>query len=126
MSLKVTAHDFEYVLEMHFNKKVELESIEKSSKEDQFIMDYLKKHFVVKSNNQQAVMNYLGFEVNERDDLYFYFSFTQISNFKQILVTNTVLFETFEQQQNIVHYKVNDKTKSVTLAKKTKTGRFTY
>jgi hypothetical protein len=126
VSIKLTAHDFEYVLEKRFKNSVEIDKVKDGSKEDLYIQEYISKNFIVKSNNVLAKFNYVGKEVNLRDELYFYFTFTSIDDFKKLIVTNTMLFETYQQQQNIVHYTVNNKTKSATLANKIKSGRFTY
>jgi hypothetical protein len=47
--------------------------------------------------------------------LYVHFFFSNMTNPKAITIVNTLLFERFQEQQNIVHYKLNDQTKSITL-----------
>ncbi len=115
VSLKLTAHDFEHVLENQFKKEYHIENVPDSSKVGLFIQNYVKTHFKVWSENNACQFAYVGKEVTVRDDLYFYFTFSNITNPKSITVSNTFLFEMFSKQQNIVHYKYANQTKSVTL-----------
>jgi hypothetical protein len=125
-SLKLTAHDFEEVLEAKFGEKMEIENIADTSAAGIYMKNYLIDHFKLYSGGEQAVPSYLGKEVNVRQELYFYFTFTSIVNPKQIKITNTILFAQFAQQQNIVHYKYAERTKSVTLVSSKKHGKITF
>lgn len=115
VSLKLTAHDFEYILEKKFNKRIHIENVKDSSTVGLFIQNYITKHFQVYSQKKQTKFNYVGKEVTVRDELYFYFTFTQVLDPLHIWVSDTFLFDLFSKQQNIIHYKIKDKTKSVTL-----------
>jgi len=118
-SLKVTAHDFEHMLEMKFNLRIHIETVTDSSEIGQYIQTYLKENFILFSGGAQAEMNYLGKEVTLRDELFFYFSFSNIRNPRTVQIKNQLLFTHFAQQQNIVNYKYGDRTKSVTLVSAT-------
>lgn len=126
VSLKLTAHDFEHILEKEFNTRIHIENVPDSSKIGLFIQGYIKEHFVVRSQKARTEFNYVGKEVTVRDDLYFYFTFKHILDPLHISVSNTFLFELFSKQQNIVHYKIKDKTKSVTLIPSIKEGQLSY
>lgn len=115
VSLKLTAHDFEYILEKKFNKRIHIENVKDTSKVGKFIQTYILKHFQVYSQKKQTKFNYVGKEVTVRDELYFYFTFTQVLDPLHIWVSNTFLFDLFSKQHNIIHYKIKNKTKSVTL-----------
>jgi hypothetical protein len=115
VSLKLTAHDFEHILEKKYNQKMHIENISDSSVVGLFIQNYLKTHFKIESKAQLAQFNYVGKEVTLRDELYFYFTFSKVLNPQQIKVSNTILFEMFTKQQNIVNYQYINQTKSVTL-----------
>ncbi|HIP36772.1 MAG TPA: hypothetical protein EYG85_07940 [Crocinitomix sp.] len=115
VSLKLTAHDFEHVLKAKFNKHYHIENIADTSRVGLYIQNYIKLHFKVFSEQKQCSFKYIGKEVNVRDELYFYFTFSNVINPKNILVNNTFLFELFKKQQNIIHYKYANQTKSVTL-----------
>ncbi|MBK9592800.1 MAG: hypothetical protein IPO32_15330 [Crocinitomicaceae bacterium] len=115
VSIKTTAHDFEHILETKYNLRIHIETIADSSEIGLYIQAYLSENFTIKSNDVQATMKYIGKEVTLRDELFFFISFSGLKNPKTIQIKNTLLFTEFTQQQNIVHYKLGDLSKSVTL-----------
>ena len=62
VSLKLTAHDFEYILEKKFNKRIHIENVKDSSLVGQFIQTYISKHFQVYSEKKETKFNYVGNE----------------------------------------------------------------
>ncbi|MCB9222651.1 MAG: hypothetical protein H6582_00630 [Crocinitomicaceae bacterium] len=115
VSLKMTAHDFEHVLEDKFDGHIHIEKYDDSTEVIQYAVNYLKDHFKLFSADKQCDLNYLGKEVTLQDDLFFYFTFTNIADPSTVKIVNTLLFSLSDQQQNIVHYSYKDQTKSVTL-----------
>ena len=126
VSLKLTAHDFEHILENEFKKRIHIENVADSSLIGVFIKKYIQEHFIIISQKKQAEFNYVGKEVTIRDDLFFYFTFKHVIDPLNIIVSNTCLFELFLKQQNIIHYKFKDKTKSVTLIPSIRKGAISY
>lgn len=126
VSLQLTAHDFEHILEDHFKKRIHLEEISDSSKLGQFVIAYLEKNVQLTSANQKAQFNYVGKEVNVRDQLFFYFTFTRVLDPSHIILQNSILFQLFSKQQNVMHYKRNDVTKTATCTKTSPTGVFKF
>ena len=121
VSLKATAHDFEALLEAEFDKRIHVETVNDTSDIGVYMQAYLEKTFKLYSNGKALKMNFLGKEVTLRDNLYFYMTFDAPENPKEIEVDNSFLCDRFTAQQNIVHYKYKNVTKSVTLvASKTK------
>lgn len=114
-SLKLIAHDFEQILEQKYEKRVLMENVTDTSEIGMFVIEYLNEHFQVWSGGSQCVMEYVGKEVTLRDDLYFYISFWGVAEPKGIKVKNSLLCKEFASQQNIVHYRYKDQTKTVTL-----------
>lgn len=115
VSLKMTAHDFEKVLIRKFERELHIEKIEDDSEIGKYCQAYIRQNFTIHSDDQQAEFNYLGKEIDNREDLYFYFSFVNIKNPSSLNVASNLLFSISDDQQNIVHYKYKDQTKSVTL-----------
>src|SRR5687768_4393130 len=115
VSLKMTAHDFEHILENKFVQRIHIENVADTSEIGLFVQSYLKENFVVTSAGKQLEFGYVGKEVTLRDELFFYFTFSEVANPTTIQIKNTLLFTEFTQQQNIVHYKWGERTKSVTL-----------
>jgi hypothetical protein len=115
VSIKTTAHDFEHILESKYNLRIHIETIADSSEIGLYIQSYLNENFAIKSGEVLATQKYIGKEVTLRDELFFFISFSGVKNPKTIQIRNTLLFTQFAQQQNIVHYKLGDLSKSVTL-----------
>jgi Domain of unknown function (DUF6702) len=115
VTLKVTAHDFELILNRKFNKEIHLEEVGDSSEVGLYCQAYLRNNFKVISNDQKLEQKYLGKEVTNREDLYFYFSFLNVGNPAHIKIISNLLSSVSDLQQNIVHYKYKNQTKSVTL-----------
>ena len=115
VSLKMTAHDFEKVLIRKFEQEVHIEKVEDDSEIGKYCIAYLKQNFVVKSDGQAAEFSYLGKEIDNREDLFFFFSFMKVKNPASLKLVSNLLFSISDDQQNIVHYKYKDQTKSVTL-----------
>jgi len=122
VSLKLTAHDFEHVLEKKFGKQIHIENVIEGTEVDKFIINYISKHFNIQSESEKGLFNYIGREVTIKDELFFYFTIKNVKNPLKIVVKNTFLFEIFQQQQNIIHYKLKGKTKSLTLVSLKKEG----
>ncbi|MFT5820227.1 MAG: hypothetical protein ACI8ZM_001466 [Crocinitomix sp.] len=125
-SLKMTAHDFEVVLKEKFGKSLEIENIADTSTVGIYMKTYLVDHFKLYSGGIQAIPTYVGKEVTLRQDLFFYFTFTGLTNPKEIEIINTILYAQFPQQQNIVHYKYRERTKSVTLVSSKKHEKIVF
>jgi hypothetical protein len=114
-TIKMTAHDFEYVLEKKFNQKILLDELEDSSEVSNYIAYYLAKNFKIYSGGKPLVQNYIGLEVTLEQDAYVYLTFENVSRPKSIEIKSFLLYEYFPSQQNIVHYKFGKQTKSLTL-----------
>jgi hypothetical protein len=115
VSMKITAHDFEHILEKKFDKQIHIEKYHDSSDVMVYSIEYLIKNFKVYSDKTPCNLSFVGKEVTLREELFFYFSFENVKNPSTIKIVNTLLFSLSDQQQNIVHYKYKDRTKSVTL-----------
>ncbi|MDA7803300.1 hypothetical protein N8987_01825 [Crocinitomix sp.] len=114
-SIKMTAHDFELILEEKFKRKIDLDLVTDSSEVGRYIQLYLYENFKITSNGKTSVPQYFGKEITLEQDLFIYFIFTKVADPKSIRITNTILFSHFAKQQNIVHYQYKEQTKTVTL-----------
>jgi hypothetical protein len=75
----------------------------------------LKHNFRVSSEEEALILSYLGKEIKNTEDLYVYFSFLKPKNPAKLKVVSNLLYSISDLQQNIVHYKYLNQTKSVTL-----------
>lgn len=123
---KATAHDFQGLIENELNLRIDLDTISKNEVLSTWTANYLKKNFQLSSLNKEATFNYIGMEVTERLNAFFYFTFTDVLNPKKVKFSCKFLFDRFSKQQNIVHYKNGDQTKSVTLVSSSSNGEIKF
>lgn len=70
------------------------------------IQEYIEKKFKIKINDKPIQFKYIGKEVDpELTHLYFEFNYVDMPN--TVSVENTVLFEHFEEQKNIIDLRLN-------------------
>lgn len=67
---------------------------------------YLTKHFRLSLNGKEATYNYLGKEISDDlQSLWCYLEIEQVTNLREIKVSNDILMEIFDDQQNIINVK---------------------
>lgn len=92
---------------------------------DSLISAYLKAKLFIRVDGKDVAFNYLGSEL-EGDARWAYLEVPDIATVKEAEISNMVLTETFDDQENIIHLKVNGKLKSHRLSKDEKVVTFTF
>lgn len=106
--------DFEHVLQQRYDETVVLNDHNKSELVDVYISRYLKSKLKLWVNEKPVEFNFIGKEYKD-DIVYCYLEVKDISLINSVKIKNTLLFDFFEEQQNIVRIKINDKNKSYLL-----------
>lgn len=122
-SVKLTAHDFEHLLEDEGLPEFHIEKMTEGDEHYKKTMKILTQNFRVYAGEEQCEIVLVGWEVNKEDELFFYLKFIPQSktDFKEVTVAQNLMFSKFSDQQNIVHFKNGEELKSETLvADKTK------
>ena len=113
-SLQITSRlfidDFQNVLQERYGASIKLED----EISDVYVEKYFKKKLLIEVNNTLKSYTYIGKEF-DGDMLHCYFEVENVSDIQSITVTNKLLIELFEGQQNITHITINDKKKSFLL-----------
>ena len=63
---------------------------------------YLSENFIIQIENERITLEYLGFE-KKRDQINFYMNMDNDLKNKSINIQNSVLFNSFPDQKNIIH-----------------------
>ncbi|MFY0591534.1 DUF6702 family protein [Roseivirga sp.] len=92
---------------------------------DSLIGTYLKKKVSFLINGSKEEFTFLGSEL-EGDARWCYYEISDVETVNEAEVTNMALMETFDDQQNIVHFKSKGKLKSYKLDKDTKFINFKF
>ena len=118
ISLRVFTDDLEKTLSANNqNKKFVIENADKN---DPFIEQYVRKHFVITTpKNQKLIYQYVGKE-KEGDATWIYFEMPVNETIKGSKIQNTVLMDSFDDQTNIVNIFVNNEKKSYLFTVKNK------
>jgi len=139
IAIKTFTDDFERALEEVSKKRLHLGTSREFNGTFEIIKKYLEDHFEIQLNDSPVDLIYLGKEV-EIDVTWCYIESTRISlpndhsNSQpvtqlptgKIKVTNRILFETFENQSNIVHIRIGEHQKSLLLSGSSESESVTF
>ncbi|WP_041632948.1 DUF6702 family protein [Maribacter sp. HTCC2170] len=115
--------DIEKVLEERYGFKTQLATEAESKMTDSYIEKYLKTKFLVYANDNQMQYNFIG-KKYDNDVMICYLEIPEvdIEKIKSIKVQNELLTDLFDDQQNVVHFKIKGKKKSFVLIKENNKG----
>ena len=113
VTIKLFLDDLEWALnhvpgvnELEIDPKNEPKNLEK------IFQTYLKNNFVVLTDDERKEFEYIGKEY-KGDQVIFYLEYENIDNLKTLKLTNTLLTNAIQEQQNLVHFKNGNKKKSI-------------
>ena len=111
---RIFIDDFENLLRQRYDETITLADVDESEKVESYMGKYLTDKIKIKINEESVQMNFLGKEY-EDDIVFCYLEIEGIKEINTFEITNQVLFDLFEEQQNIVRTKINSKSKSLIL-----------
>ncbi len=85
-----------------------------SAKSHQYLKAYFQGHFKLSLNERSQTYNFLGGEI-EDDAIWCYLEITDVKQLESINLTSTLLTEVFDDQKNLVHFKIGGEKKSFIL-----------
>lgn len=114
ISCKIFTDDFETVLAKSSGSKIDLFNPKDKQAAEKLISSYLKKHLVIKIDNKPVVLEFVGFE-RENEAVWSYLQVSNAVTPKKIEVNNDLLYDSFDQQINLMHVSVGGNRKSTKL-----------
>lgn len=114
ISSRIFYDDLERALEKEYQFKVDLIHPPDRKKTDAIILDYLRRHLIIRVNGKASPLHYIGYEIEE-DAAWIYLEARSINRIKEISIRNDVLFKQHAEQVNILHVTVGDGRKSTKL-----------
>lgn len=118
ITCRIFMDDLENVLEERYDFKAYLATARESEATDRYIERYLKAKFAIEVDEIDRAYDYLG-KKYDNDVVICYIEVPKIDlrNKSSIRIRNEVLTDLFDDQQNIVHFRVQGKRKSFVLTK---------
>jgi hypothetical protein len=126
VSCKIFADDFEKTLASAYHTKVDLTAPANKAEADKMVKEYIKSHLQLKLDNKAVTLDFVGFE-KENDAIWSYFQVShQAPAPKRVDVVNSILFELYDKQINIMHVSVGGQRKSTRLNYPDKQAGFAF
>ncbi len=115
---RIFIDDFENVLKERYGFTAELATKNESKEADAYIDKYFQAKFAVEINGKNASYNFIG-KKYDADVMICYIEVPKVdlAHTTSIQITNEILTDLFDEQQNIVHFKIDGKKKSFVLLK---------
>ena len=111
---RIFIDDFEKVLRERYNENVVLAGKKETKEVNQYIEAYLRSKMKVRINDNDMNFIFIGKEYDV-DIIQCYIEIQNVQQINSIEITNEVLFDLFEDQQNMIKTKINSKQKSFLL-----------
>lgn len=98
---RIDVDDLELTLQERYDKTIDLTNLNEKKSVDIYIERYLRTKLQFKVNSKNVSYVFLGKEY-DNDQLVCYLEVSHINRINSIEVTNTVLFDKFEDQKNVL------------------------
>lgn len=123
ITTRVFIDDFEKVLQERYGVKANLATEDESSQADEYIEKYLNTKFALAIDDKNVAYNFLG-KIYDNDIMICYLEVPKIdiSTATTISVQNELLMDIFEEQKNVVHFKIENQKKSFVLIRENNKG----
>lgn len=115
---RIFIDDLEQVLKERYGIESDLSANNESELTNEYLEKYLRRKFLVKINGEEKTFDFIG-KKYDNDILVCYLEVPKI-DFPSVIsieIQNEILTDLFDEQQNIVHFKINGKKKSFVLIK---------
>lgn len=120
---RIFIDDLEAVLKERYDVEAKLATKDESENATEYIEKYLRAKFKIEVDKKPKAYEFLGKKYdNDLVICYIEASEIDLKNSNSIGVQNEILTDLFDEQQNVVHFKIDDKKKSFVLAKGRSTG----
>jgi LPS O-antigen subunit length determinant protein (WzzB/FepE family) len=113
---KVFIDDFEKILETNYKTRLYLATEKENPETDKFVIDYLKKNFQLEIDGKRYIPDFHGKFTNTKEDIFAIWILAKVENISQIKnikLSNTMLMDLYDDQDNFVHFKYLGQRKSM-------------
>lgn len=125
ISCKIFTDDFETILAKNYKTKVDLINPANKAAMDTLVKKYIFSHLSLRVNGKPVAFTYLGYE-NENEAAYGYFEVENVTSVSKLEITNSILYDKFDDQIGIMHVKNGSSRKSTKLNYPDKEAMFNF
>jgi hypothetical protein len=115
ISCKIFTDDFEKTLAKNYNSKVDLTNPPNKAAMDSLVKRYIFAHLSLKVNGKPVNLVYVGFET-DKEASYGYVEVDNVPAVSRVEITNSLMYDQFDDQVNIMHVIVGGKRQSTKLS----------
>jgi len=125
ISCKLFVDDFEKTLANSYHTKIDLTKPANKDEADKMVKEYIKNHLQLKLDGKPVTLDFVGFE-KENDAVWSYFQVSAATAPKKVEVVNSILYESYDKQMNLMHLTVAGNRKSTRLNYPDKNASFQF
>ena len=122
---RIFIDDIEEVLKKRYDETIKLTSEKQQEKVDTYLYKYLQKKLMITVDDKPVRYNFIGTEY-DNDLILCYLEIEGVTSLETITISNKVLMDVFEEQQNIIHVKKGKNRKSLILEKEKEKGMLKF
>ncbi|MCD2260295.1 DUF6702 family protein [Psychroserpens luteolus] len=113
---RIDIADLELTLQERYDESIKMTSVDEKPIVDEYVKKYLNQKIEIKINTREVAFNYIGKEY-DNDIVVCYLEIENIDKITTIEMSNTVLFDAFPKQKNVVKTKINSKVNNLIFTK---------
>ncbi|WP_027124390.1 DUF6702 family protein [Gelidibacter mesophilus] len=111
---RIFIDDLENALRSRYDKHLTFAPKNEAKEVEEYLKRYLNDKISIQINGKAIDFKFIGKEY-DHDIVFCYLEVVDVSNIASFQITNKVLFDAFDDQQNIIKLKINDKSQSFIL-----------
>jgi hypothetical protein len=112
VSCRIYTDDFETILEKTFKTKTDLSKPAMYKAMEELVKKYMSTHLQFTIDGKNTTPTYIGFEKDD-EATNVYLEFGHVVSFQKINVNNSILYDLFDDQMNVLHVQKGGIRKSV-------------
>lgn len=125
ISCKLFTNDLENILKKKYGQHTDLVQQHESANVKELLQKYIREHLHIKSGQQYINYSILGSE-HEDSAIWIHLESQKLVAPKELSIQNSLLFDLFDDQANILHLDINGQKKSYKLQNPTSSQIFNF
>lgn len=128
IAIKVFSDDFSEALSRKHKRDIEIGTDREPSDATKLIRDYVGEHFLLRADNKTLTYDYVGREVERVDffAMWIYFEVRAVSPMEKLYIENSILFDYFPSQNNIITLRDGERVRRASLLKNNSNTSFNF